>query len=125
MSLSRSQKKCRIFVVAHLVVIPQRLLPKSLLSSRFGHWPTTVASEGEWHPAAESVALGGHSELTEPAFLGLLSDEEDGVQNFLRAFVSVTALFLVHCRFGRWAQRCGSMSPWGHTGTNTMHETSP
>lgn len=24
---------------------------------------------------------------------------------------------------GRWAQKYGSMSPWGHTGTKTMHET--
>jgi len=58
--------------------------------------------EGHWHPAAEPVTLGGQPALTEPAFLDLLSEEEDGVQNLPRAFVSVTALFLVDCRFGAW-----------------------
>lgn len=90
MSLSRSQIKYPISVLDQLVVTPQRLLPKSLLSPKFGQWPTTV-SEGEWHPAAGSITLEGHPELTEPAHLDFLSEEEDRVQNFPRAFVSVNS----------------------------------
>lgn len=39
------------------------------------------------------------------------------------SFCQLCSWFTANSMSRRWAQRHGSRSPWGHTGTNTMHET--
>lgn len=102
------------------MVIPQRLLPKTLLSLKFGDWPATVTVRGSGVLLLNQ--LPGDDTLNElPCFPGPFVWRRR-IQNFPRALARITALFtgdLVDGP-GGWAQR-RSMSPLWRKGTKSTY----